>query len=281
MFSPDAAPWFEAVWGLATVAKYHQPRAMAGQTLPPASIGVGPALRRARAIREISRDDASRDTKLRVEQVRALEEEDFGALGGEVYARAALRTYAQYLGLNADKVIRIYGRYADEPPPPAPPGKLGRVERAIAASRIRDNQRFLLIAAAIVLVSLIGVGLVSRKGGPAAVTIPTAAVPAGFAATTAPATVDVAVHATGQVEVTAVVDGVTQEPVTLRPREVVSYSATEQLELSASDGGLIKLTVGGVAVGKPGELGGSWSQMFVAIPASASGSSTPRAGASG
>src|SRR5207249_5711282 len=185
-----------------------------------------------------------------------------------------LRTYAQYLGLNADKVIRIYGRYADEPPPPAPPGKLGRVERAIAATRIRDNQRFLLIAAAIVLVSLIGVGLVSRKGGPAAA-IPTPAVPATFAATTAPATVDVSVHATGAVEVTAVVDGVAQEPVTLRPRETVSYSATEQLQLSADDGGLITLTVGGVTVGKPGELGTPWSQTFVATTVSPSGSSAP------
>jgi cytoskeletal protein RodZ len=254
---------------------------MAGHTLPPASIGVGPALRRARAIREISQDDASRDTKLRVDQLRALEEEDFDALGGEVYARAALRTYAQYLGLNADKVIRIYGRHADEPAPPPPPGKLGRVERAIAASRIRDNQRFLLIAAAIVLISLIGVGLVSRKGGPAAATIPSPAVPATFAATGAPATVEVALHATGQVEVTAVVDGVAQAPVTLRPREVVSYSATDQLELSADDGGLVKLSVGGVALGKPGELGAPWSQTFVATPDSTSGSSLPRAGASG
>jgi cytoskeletal protein RodZ len=254
---------------------------MAGHTLPPASIGVGPALRRARAIREISQDDASRDTKLRVEQLRALEEEDFDALGGDVYARAALRTYAQYLGLNADKVIRIYGRHTDEPAPPPPPGKLGRVERAIAATRIRDNQRFLLIAAAIVLVSLIGVGLVSRQGGPSAESMPTPAVPASFAATAAHATVEVAVHATGQVEVTAVVDGVAQEPVTLRPREVVAYSATEQLELSADDGGLIKLSVGGVALGKPGELGAPWTQTFVATAASPSGSSAPRAGAAG
>lgn len=254
---------------------------MAGQSLPHASIGVGPALRRARAIRAISQDDASRDTKLRVEQLRALEEEDFEALGGEVYARAALRTYAQYLGLNADKVIRIYGRYADEPSPPAPPGKLGRVDRAIAATRIRDNQRFLLVAAAIVLVSLIGVGLVSRKGGPAAAAIPTAALPATFAATTAPGTVDVSVHATGSVEVTAVVDGVAQAPVTLRPRETVAYSATEQLQLSANDGGLIRLTVDGVAAGKPGELGTPWSQTFVATAESPSGSSAPPAGATG
>src|SRR5436190_3905230 len=124
---------------------------MAGQALRPSAIGVGSALRRARAIREISFDDASRDTRLRIDQLRALENEDFDALGGEVYARAVLRTYAQYLGLNADKVLGVYGRHAEDPAPPPPPSKLGRVERAIAATRIRDNQRFLLIAAAVVL----------------------------------------------------------------------------------------------------------------------------------
>jgi cytoskeletal protein RodZ len=253
---------------------------MAGHTVPSSPIGVGPALRRARTIRAISQDDAARDMKLRVEQLRALEDEDFGALGGEVYARAVLRTYAQYLGLNADKVITVYGRHAAEPPPPEPPGKLGRVERAIAATRVRDNQRFLLIAAAVVLLSLIAVGLVSRRGGPVAATIPSA-VPVTFASTTAPTSVDVSVYAIGQVEVNAVVDGVTLEPVTLRPREVSSYSATDRLELSAGDGGLIKLTVDGVAVGRPGELGTPWSQTFVATATSSSGPRTPRSGASG
>jgi cytoskeletal protein RodZ len=254
---------------------------MAGRTVPPASIGVGPALRRARAIRAISHDDASRDTKLRVEQLRALEDEDFEALGGEVYARAALRTYAQYLGLNADKVIGIYGRHVEPPAPPAPPGKLGRVERAMAATRIRDNQRFLLIAAAIVLVSLIGVGLVSRRGGPDTATLATSSVPATFAPATPSSTLEVSIHATGQVQIDAVIDGVAEEPVTLRPREVVSYSATDRLELSADDGGLIKLTIDGTPIGEAGQLGSPWSHTFVATVDSSPGSRVPRSGAPG
>jgi hypothetical protein len=254
---------------------------MAGRTVPPASIGVGPALRRARAIREISHDDASRDTKLRVEQLRALEDEDFEALGGEVYARAALRTYAQYLGLNADKVIGIYGRHFEPPAPPAPPGKLDRVERAIAATRIRDNQRFLLIAAAIVLASLIAVGLVSRRGGPDTATLATSSIPVSFAPATPSSTLEVSIRATGQVQVGAVVDGVAQEAVTLRPREVVSYSATDRLELSADDGGLIKLAIDGTPMGQAGALGSPWSQTFVATVASPSASLAPPSGAAG
>ena len=49
----------------------------------------------------------------------ALESEDFDALAGEVYVRASLRTYAAYLGLKPEKVMRAYARHADDPEPPA------------------------------------------------------------------------------------------------------------------------------------------------------------------
>src|SRR5512132_2893928 len=145
------------------------------------TIGVGSALRRAREIREITLDEAARDTKLRSDQLRALEDEEFDALGDAVYARAMLRTYAQYLGLKPDRVLTVYNRHGDDVAPPPPPGKLGRVERGLAASRIRDNQRFLLVAAAVVLVALIAVGVVSRSGAPAPATIDTPTGAAAFA----------------------------------------------------------------------------------------------------
>ena len=47
-------------------------------------------------------------------------------------------------------------------PSPAAPGKMGRVERAIAATRVRDNQRFLLFARRTVLIVAVVFGLVSR-----------------------------------------------------------------------------------------------------------------------
>ena len=68
-------------------------------------IGVGSALRKARERRGITLDAASRDTKLHIDQLRALESEDFEALLGDVYVRGSLRTYSQYLGLSPDKVI--------------------------------------------------------------------------------------------------------------------------------------------------------------------------------
>src|SRR5207248_10489950 len=52
----------------------------------------------------------------------ALENDDFDALPGRVYARAFLRTYADSLGLDADRFVEEFdGRYPepDDAPPPA------------------------------------------------------------------------------------------------------------------------------------------------------------------
>jgi cytoskeleton protein RodZ len=227
------------------------------------TIGVGSALRRAREIREITLDEAARDTKLRTEQLRALEDEDFEALGDPVYARAMLRTYAQYLGLNAERVLAVYSRHGEDVAPPEPPGKLGRVERGLAASRIRDNQKFLLVAAAIVLIALIAVGMVSRGGAPEAASIETPTVAASASVAPSPATtVDVRIVATGPVEVTAVIDGAAQEPTTLRPGESIALMATEELDVSATDGGAIQVTVDGKDKGAPGVGGAPWSGTY-------------------
>ncbi|MGZ5301752.1 MAG: helix-turn-helix domain-containing protein, partial [Actinomycetota bacterium] len=139
-------------------------------------IGVGSALRKARERRGITLDAASRDTKLHIDQLQALEAEDFEALLGDVYVRGSLRTYSQYLGLSPDKVIGAYARHADAPPPPPSPAKLGRIERAMAATRIRDNQWLMVFLAGVVLVIAVVFGLLSRgHSAPAPATLPTVA----------------------------------------------------------------------------------------------------------
>ncbi len=221
-------------------------------------IGVGSALRKAREHRALTLGEAVRDTKLRVEQLEALEREDFDELGGEVYARATLRTYAAYLGLDPEKVMKAYLRHADDPEPPSPPGKMGRVERAIAATRIRDNQRFLLIAAAFVLFVLIVFGLLSRDHAappPASIDTQIATpVPSGqvFGATvTASATVQVTVTADGEPSSFTMVRG-----------EERSFTATTELSIEAADGGAVQLVVQGRDFGSPGGDAQPWSRTF-------------------
>ena len=228
------------------------------------TIGVGSALRRARELRGITVDEACRDTRLRPEQITALETESFEELGEQVYARAMLRTYAQYLGLDGAKVVRLYARVAAAPEKAPPPGKMGRIEAAMAAARIRDNQRFLLVAALVVLIALVAVGLVSRGGAAPAAAIATES-PPGVGVPSAVASgrsVDVVLTAGAEVQVSAVIDGVPQQAVTMRPDEVVSYSGDREVTVSASDGGAISVMVNGRDLGAPGSVGRPWTDTY-------------------
>jgi cytoskeleton protein RodZ len=213
---------------------------MAGSVTDPRA-GVGSALQRAREVRGLSLDEAARDTRLRVDQLDALEREEFDVLPGEVYVRASLRTYASYLGLDADKVSSAYARTAMEMDPAPPPGKLGPVERMIAASRIRDNQRFLIVAAITILVVLLALGVLSQ--GEAAP--PTATIPAETASPvpTDP-TIRVVVVARGDVSVESEADGVRVTQV-LRPGETITLMAVERLVVSVDDAGLVEVSVAG------------------------------------
>jgi hypothetical protein len=229
---------------------------MAGTSLQ-RPIGVGPALEKARRIRGLSLEEASRDTMLRVDQLTALETEDFGALSSDAFVRGALRTYAQYLGVSPDKVIASYARNAETPAAPPPPGGLGRIERAIAATRIRDDQRFLLVGAATIVGLLLLFGLVSRdNSAPAPAVIPT------VTPTVDPASIiDAVIVARRPVEVTVTIDGAA-ETHRMEDGETLSFRADEELGLSASDGGAVEVTVGGSDLGVPGTRGAPWSRTF-------------------
>jgi hypothetical protein len=231
--------------------------------------GVGPALRRAREVRGLSLDEAARDTKLRVEQLDALEREEFDVLPGDVYVRACVRTYATYLGLDADDVTGRYQRVADAVDPGPPPGKLGRVERMIAASRIRDNQRFLLISALSILLVLLAVGVLSR--GTAAP--PPADIPTG---TASPVPTEPTIRAVlaGRAEVRIRAQADARRIVhTLRPGETLAIDAFERLELWVADAGRVDVSLGGTDVTE-GVPGSPHTYLFTIGDAGADPSST-------
>lgn len=70
--------------------------------------GIGDTLRLARRARGLSLKDAADATRVRETYLAALEEEDFDALGGDVYARGFLRSYARFLDLDPLPLIAAY-----------------------------------------------------------------------------------------------------------------------------------------------------------------------------
>jgi hypothetical protein len=70
--------------------------------------GIGDSLREARMRQKIEVADVEAATKIRAKYLRALENEEFDLLHGSTFVRSFLRTYAQYLGLDAQRLIEEY-----------------------------------------------------------------------------------------------------------------------------------------------------------------------------
>lgn len=77
--------------------------------------GIGDELRAARRARGCTLADAAQATHVRESYLAALEEEDFAALGSEVYARGFLRTYARFLGLDPEPLLEAHRASTAEP----------------------------------------------------------------------------------------------------------------------------------------------------------------------
>ena len=85
---------------------------------------IGTTLRAARRRLGRSLADAAASTRIRESYLAALEEEDFGVLGGDVYARGFLRSYARYLELDPEPLLDTYREEHERPRDPTglPPG---------------------------------------------------------------------------------------------------------------------------------------------------------------
>src|SRR6266566_1486581 len=96
---------------------------------------IGSSLRAARMRQELELSQAEHDTRIRAKYLRALEDERFDVLPGPAYTKGFLRTYADYLGLDAQPFVDEYNtRFAPEEEEPEPPPQL----------RIRRRRRFAL-----------------------------------------------------------------------------------------------------------------------------------------
>jgi cytoskeleton protein RodZ len=65
---------------------------------------IGPTLREARIRRKIDLADVEQRIKIRVRYLRALENEEWDVLPGDTYARSFIRTYANFLSLDGDRL---------------------------------------------------------------------------------------------------------------------------------------------------------------------------------
>ena len=120
---------------------------------------LGKALTEARIARGLTLHDVERDTRISGKYLQALEEGELDALPAPVYARAFMRTYAQYLGLNASAFVqRLPGAKPEPELPPLP--EVGREARAPLISA-----NWLVIGGVVALMLIVGLLLFWNRGG--------------------------------------------------------------------------------------------------------------------
>jgi cytoskeleton protein RodZ len=71
-------------------------------------VAIGERLREARMRQKIDIAEVESATKIRAKYLRALENEEFGLLPGTTFVKTFMRTYAEYLGLDAQLLIEEY-----------------------------------------------------------------------------------------------------------------------------------------------------------------------------
>jgi len=137
---------------------------------------LGSSLREARRRRNVELADVEKATRIRVQQLVALEQERFEQLPPDPYRRSFLREYADFLGLDADLYTSEYDFRFRSPEPrlPSPPPR----------RRAAVEKRLLLAGVAVAVATLIGLGAwtLGRSNGKG-----NSAPPASTATTTAQA----------------------------------------------------------------------------------------------
>ena len=223
------------------------------------TIGVGPALRKARLARGVTIDEASRDTRIRPEFLDALEEEDFDRLLGDVYVRGCLRSYATYLGVSADTVVSAYAKQLADPMP-APQVLLAQPDPVIGVRRRRDSYRLFVMVAVTVLVLAAAFGVLStRSSAPPPAVLPSET---ALAVSADEPGIMVAIEAMQPVEVTITIDGGDPRTYSLQPGESRSFAADETLVVRLDHGASARVTVNGKDQGFPGKPTHPWKETF-------------------
>jgi cytoskeleton protein RodZ len=221
-------------------------------------MGIGSSLRKARLLRGKSIEEASRETRIRADYLRALERERFDALLGDVYVRGFLRSYSTYLGLDADKVLTIYNRHFGtlSPTLPAPvdgpaKGPAGPHAFLPHAFRLHPSWTFMIGVALLALAVFGAAGLLSRS-----LSTPPSQNPAPQAGLQGASSkgVIVSIRAVRPVGTFVRTDATVAFPYrVLRAGEAVSFKAATRIEVRLDKGGAAVIEVNGHSLGRPGD----------------------------
>ncbi|NGO13571.1 DUF4115 domain-containing protein [Streptomyces sp. HC44] len=121
---------------------------------------IGRALQQARIEAGLTVDEVSSATRVRMQIVHAIEQDNFAACGGDVYARGHIRTLARAVHIDPDPLLAQYAAEHGGRPAPTPAAPLFEAER-IRPERQRPNWTAAMVAAIVAVIGFVGFTLFS------------------------------------------------------------------------------------------------------------------------
>jgi transcriptional regulator with XRE-family HTH domain len=119
---------------------------------------LGKTLSQARVARGLTLEDCERDTRISKRYLDALEREDWKLFPAPVYSRAFLRTYAQYLSLDPQQLMRLYQAQEEPEIKPLPEIRAAPASGSMNWTLAGIVAAFLIIAGAFLYLSSRGDG---------------------------------------------------------------------------------------------------------------------------
>jgi cytoskeleton protein RodZ len=232
-------------------------------SVPNATTNIGETLRSAREALGASVEEAAWRTRIRPEYLRALEDERFDACGHLAHARAHLHSYARFLGLDANALVRDYSEQIEH----AEPSSIDKLHERVKEEKSPPKPNWLIAAvvAAIVLIAASLTGIVRgpgphvRAAAESLPSLPALTQPSPTTAAVVPAapahavTVVVVAHGRSWVRVladdTLVFEGV------LAPGASKTFTANEAVDLTVGNAGMVRVILNGRDLGPPGKAG--------------------------
>jgi cytoskeleton protein RodZ len=256
---------------------------------------LGEEFRSAREARGLSLSDVAERLHIRSVYLAAIEDEDWKAIGAPVYVRGFMRTYARFLGLDAeDAVARFAASPAGTPPAPAvrveerPRDRERERDGAGGGGSQRSSPSLVAILAVLVAIGVVGYVAYSfaqyRATGPVPVAVaspdesPAAADADGAPPVTAPAPtpppavaaaakaarkrgLHVAITQTSWLKIE--IDGIVVAEGTYPPGTAKSFNGGRVADVVVGNAGGVHITVNGRPVGSLGNSGDVTERRFV------------------
>jgi cytoskeletal protein RodZ len=240
-------------------------------------LGVMPALgdefRSAREARGLSLSDVAERLHIRSVYLAAIEDEDWKAIGAPVYVRGFMRTYARFLGLDAEDAVARFSASAGATVAPVSTGRVEerpKIRETAGERRSPSVVAILAILVAVGVVAYVGYAYLTQTkpaGVPVAAASPDADAPVAEAspgeavavAAAPPPALPVhkrglSVHVTQTSWLRITIDGTVAVEGTFPPGTAKSFQGKE-VDVRAGNAGGVELAVNGRPVGPLGASG--------------------------